>query len=142
MKLEADSIEELFEKSGQHEELIRLIDRIICETAPELKRKLVKGDAITMAGYGEMPAGRGSGTGEWPLIGIAPQKESVNIYLAAEKEGIPLPRYYADSFGKSAVGTSCIRIRSEKKLDRAVLRELVRETLLWADLKYRKFGKN
>lgn len=142
MKLEALTIEELFEKSGKHEELIRLIDRIICETAPDLRRELFSGSSFTMAGYGEIPGDDESEEDSWPLISVAPQKRTVNLYIAAEKDGVPLPQYFVDSFGKSAVGKSCIRISSVKKLDKAVLRELIRETLLWADLKTGHYGKS
>ena len=142
MKLEAQSIEELFQKSEEHEELIRLIDKIIIESAPELSRKLFSGSSITMVGYGEMTWKTASADGIWPLISLAPQKNSVNLYIAAEKEEIPLPQYFIDSFGKSAIGKNCIRIRSINKLDPHVLKELVRETLLWADLKKNLYGRN
>lgn len=142
MKLEAETIEDLFEKSGDHEELIRLIDDVISKTAPELKRQLFTGKSITMVGYGEMLWQSSSSRGVWPLISLAPQKHTVNLYIAAEKEGIPLPQYFIDSFGKTAIGKNCIRIRSVKTLDTSILRELVRETLLWADLKSNKYGRN
>jgi len=142
MRVEASTIEELFEKSEKHEDLIRCIDSIIQKTAPRLKRQLFTGLSITMVGYGEMPAKTSSDEEIWPLIGLAPQKNSVNIYLAAEKDGVPLPQYHIDSFGKTAVGKNCIRIRSIKKLDPDIVKELVRETLLWADLKSNTYGRN
>ncbi|MDA3812302.1 MAG: DUF1801 domain-containing protein [Spirochaetaceae bacterium] len=142
MKIEATSIEELFIKSGEHEELIRAIDRIIHESAPELTRKLFSGNSITMIGYGEMSWETSSDLEVWPLISLAPQKHTVNLYIAAEKDDIPLPQHYIDNFGKSNVGKNCIRINSLKKLDTDILKELVRETLIWANLKSNVYGKN
>lgn len=142
MKLEAQSIEELFEKSGEHEDLIRAVDKVICEAAPNLKRQLFSGKSLTMVGYGEMPWKNSTEEGVWPLISLAPQKHSVNLYIAAEKEGVPLPQYFIESFGKSAIGKNCIRINSIKKLDKDILKELVRETLLWSDLRFKKYGRN
>jgi Domain of unknown function (DU1801) len=142
MKLEVSSIEELFVKSEEHEELIRLIDKIIQETAPDLKRQLVTEPNITMVGYGEMLWQTSLQEEVCPLISLAPQKHTVNLYIAAEKDGLPLPQYFIESFGKTAVGKNCIRIRSINTLDSDVLKELVRETLLWADLKCNTYGQN
>jgi hypothetical protein len=135
MKIAAETIEELFVKSDQHEELLRFIDRIIQNTAPDLKRYLCSSPSITMIGYGTIPEE------DWPLISLAPQKNSVNLYVAAEKDGVPLPQCYKDHFGKSAVGKSCIRIRTLKNADEQILKELVRETMLWEVLKKNKYGK-
>lgn len=142
MRIEASTIGDLFSKSGNHEELIRMIDKIIQDATPGFKRQLFSGPSITTVGYGEMPWKTSSQGGAWPLISLAPQKNSVNIYIAAEKDGVPLPRYFVQHFGKSAVGKNCIRIRSVKKLDARILKELIRETLLWADLKKNKYGRS
>lgn len=141
MKLTVESIEELFVKSERHEELFRLIDHIIHESAPELKRYLFSSPSITVIGYGEMP-GKVSADGQiWPLISLAPQKNSVNMYISAERDGVPLPQCYRDHFGKSAVGKSCIRISSITKVNDEILKQLIRETQLWKDLKDNKYGK-
>ncbi|MBI9097294.1 MAG: DUF1801 domain-containing protein [Spirochaetaceae bacterium] len=142
MKLEANSIEELFSMSEKHEELIRLIDRVIQETAPDLNRYLITTKSICMVGYGKIPGRKKTTKNSDPLISLAPQKHNVNLYIGAEKNGTPLPQYFIDSFGKTAVGKNCIRIRSVKTLKIEVLRELVRETCLWADLKNYKYGRH
>lgn len=135
MKVEANNIEELFEKSGDHEELLRLLDKIIAEQAPMLKRQFYSATSINMIGYGEMPWQSTSSTGPWPIISLAPQKSTVNLYIAAEKNGEPLPSYYIKEFGKTAVGKSCIRIRSIKALKKEALISLIQETVLWANEK-------
>lgn len=140
MNVQAETIEELFVKSGNHEELFRSIDQIIQNSAPSLKRQLFSKKSITMIGYGEMPLKEGSDQEVWPLISLAPQKNSVNIYISGEKDGLALPQYYKEHFGKSAVGKSCIRIKSLKKINEQILKELIRETMLWAKLKDNKYG--
>ena len=142
MKQEADSIEELFSMSEKHEALIRLIDRVIQETAPDLNRYLITTKSIPMIGYGEIPGDNVRAKGSDPLISLALQKDNVNLYIGAEKNGTPLPQYFVDSFGKTAVSKNCIRICSVKTLEIEVLRELVRETCLWADLKNYKYGRH
>jgi len=142
MRIEAQSIEELLEKSGVHRELMEELDRIICTSAPDLKRTLFTTPSITMIGYGEMPWKTASSSGVWPLISLAPQKNSVNLYIAADKEGLPLPQYYKDYFSKSAIGKNCIRIRNKKNMNSSILKELIRETHLWGKLKLNKYGKN
>jgi len=142
MRIEAQTIEELLEKSGDHRELMEKLDQIIINSAPELKRTLFSGPSITMIGYGEMSWKKSSSNGIWPLISLAPQKNSVNLYIAADKRGIPLPQYYKEYFTKSAIGKNCIRIKNIKTLNIPLIEELVRDTLLWADLKNYKYGRN
>ena len=54
MKIEANSIEETFKDSGNKENDLRKLDKIIIETSPQLKRQFFAGKSITMIGYGEM----------------------------------------------------------------------------------------
>jgi hypothetical protein len=87
-----------------------------------------------MIGYGEMPWHTTSSSGLWPLISLAPQKSTVNLYIAAEKNGESLPSYYLNDFEKTAVGklypnTFC------KSLKKDTLISLIKETVLWADVK-------
>lgn len=55
MKIEAETIEEFFVNSGEKEEAIREVDKIVTEMAPELERKLFAIPSITLLGYGEIP---------------------------------------------------------------------------------------
>ena len=66
----------------------------------------------------------------------------IDLYITAEKDGVPLPQYFIESFGKLAIGNNCIHIKSKERLDEEVLKELIRETLLWADLKSNLYGQN
>ena len=81
MKINANTIEELFSASGKQEADLREIDQLIVQTAPELKRQLFSGPSITMLGYGEMTWMNKSSSGVWPLISVAPQKGNISIYM-------------------------------------------------------------
>ena len=84
MKVKANTIEELFSASREHESDLRELDKLIVKTAPKLKRQLFSGPSITMIGYGEMTWMNKSSSGVWPLISVAPQKGTISIYVAAE----------------------------------------------------------
>ncbi len=49
--------------------------------------------------------------GKWPLLAIAPQKNTINVYAFVLIEGHYVAETFAEVFGKSNVGKSCIRIR-------------------------------
>lgn len=129
MKVEAESIEELFSKSEDQKSNLERLDKFIQKTAPVLDRKLYKGPSITMIGYGEMPWKNKSGEGVWPLIGLAPQKGSSNLYIAADREGKPLPQYYGKRLGKVSLGKNCIRVKNFDHLELPVLEDLIRDAL-------------
>ena len=111
MKVHANTIEELFAASGEQEADIRALDKLIVKTAPKLKRQLFSGSSITMIGYGEMTWMNKSSSGVWPLISVAPQKGNISIYVAAEKDGVPLATIYKKRLGKTNNGKNCIRFK-------------------------------
>jgi len=84
------------------------LDKLICKHAPHLKRQLFKGASITMIGYGEMPYETKSSSGIWPLICLAPQKGSTNLYVSAGKDGEPIVRFYGKKLGKITFGKTCL----------------------------------
>jgi len=142
MKIEANSIEELFVLSGDKELDLRALDQLIVEAAPELKRQLFTGSSITMIGYGEMDWQHKSSSGVWPLISVAPQKNNISIYVAAEKDGVPLPKIYEKRLGKVNNGKNCIRFRKFSDIDQDELKNAVRDAIAWAEVQETQFGRN
>ena len=122
MKINANSIKELFNESGKLEPLFRDIDNIICKTVPNLERKLFESPSITMIAYGIMPYRTTKKTGEWPVISLAPQKGSINLYVTGLTCGAPIAEVYKEKLGNVSAGKSCIRI---KKLENINLDELM-----------------
>ncbi len=100
---------------------VEAVDRVIRGAAPELDRALYAGPTITMIGYGSMPWLSDSGSGTWPLIGMASQKQYISLYVAAQKDGQTLPQYYRERLGRTTNGKQCIRFRRVRDIDVAVL---------------------
>lgn len=142
MRLDARTIDEYFEAAGEKGDDLHEIDTIITTTAPELKRQLFSGPSITMLGYGEMSWERPSGSGVWPLIGVAAQKQYISIYVAAVKDGETVAQHYTDRLGKTNNGKNCIRFRRMEDVDPAVLAEAVRDAVAWAAVQQERFGRN
>lgn len=142
MKVEANTIDELIERSGRHADALRELDALIVEAAPELERRLFAGPSITMIGYGELVWENMSKSGVWPVIAVAPQKHHVSMYVAAEREGVPLVQIYDDRLGRTNNGKNCVRFKRFENLDRAVVTELVRESVEAAAVQSRIYGRD
>ena len=143
MKVDANTIEELFTASGAQESDMHEIDNLIVETALELKRQLFSGPSITMLGYGEMTWENKSSGGVWPLIGVAPQKGNISIYVAAERDGIPLAQIYnKQRLGKVNNGKNCIRFKRLADVNLEEFRNAVLDAIEWSKVQERMYGRN
>lgn len=107
------------------------IDEAICAAAPELDRWLYRGPSITMLGYGTVPAGAGSGEGDWPLIGLAPQSGHVSVYVAGTVQGESIADHYQGRMGKTNNGVGCIRFRRWEGVDAEVFARAMRDVVAW-----------
>ena len=95
-----------------------------------------------MIGYGEMSWERPSGSGVWPLIGVAAQKQYISIYVSAVKDGETLAERYQDRLGKTNNGKNCIRFRRLDDIDPDELSDAVRDAVAWAEVQEETFGRN
>ncbi len=142
MKIEANSIDELIKKSGNQQETLVFVDEFIQKVAPKLTRKLFKGPSITMIGYGEMPWKGKTKSGVWPLISVAPQKGTTNLYIAADKAEQPLPLYYGKKLGKVSIGKNCIRVKKIETLNLSEFENLIQDAMAWMELNINKYGRD
>lgn len=140
VKVAADSIEELIAKSPRPDEMLA-IDAFIRATAPQLPRRLFSGPSITMIGYGETVWQNMSASGVWPVIAVAPQQHQISVYVAAERDGVPLVTAFGDRLGRGN-GKTCLRFRRFDALDREALAELVTEAAATADEQETIYGRN
>ncbi|WP_347860856.1 DUF1801 domain-containing protein [Salimicrobium sp. PL1-032A] len=141
MKVEAGTIEELFEAAGKFEGSMRTLDAWIKETAPHEKRQLYVESSITMIGYGEMDRQGEEEAGGWPVIGVAPQKNNVSVYVSGTKDGKPIPAVYTkEVLGGVDNGKHCIRIRNFSKLNEDKMKEAIRAAFLWAEQERKTSG--
>jgi hypothetical protein len=93
-----------------------------------------------MIGYGEMAWERASGSGVWPLIGVAAQKHHISVYVAAVSPGVTLAQHHQERLGKTNNGKNCIRFVGVDAIDLDVFAEAVRDE--WADQQEEMFGRN
>lgn len=142
MKVYANTIEELINASGEQEADLRALDKLIVKTAPQLKRQLFSGPSITMIGYGEMTWMNKSSSGVWPLISVTPQKGSISIYVAAEKDGVPLATIYRKRLGKTNNGKNCIRFKRLADVSMDELRNAILDAIEWSRVQETIYGRN
>lgn len=132
MNIKINSIEEFFETIEDRKEDMLLLDKFIVNTAPELKRQLLNDSNIPMIGYGEVNYRNDRHSRNWPLIGIAPKRNYISIFLAAEKEGIPLAEIYNEHIlGKVSNGKHCIRFKNIKDLNMEEMKNLIKDAIEW-----------
>lgn len=141
MRIDAKTIDELIERSREVCPDLAAVDELVSDTAPELERRLFAGPSITMIGYGAMPWVNKSGSGVWPLIGVAPQRQGISIYVAAQRNGVPLATFYADRLGKTNNGRNCIRFGRLADVDQSQLRQSVRDAIAWSAVQERMYGR-
>lgn len=142
MKVEAKSIQELIEKAGPHADALRKLDELIVSSAPQLTRRLFSGPSITMIGYGELIWQNMSKSGVWPLFAIAPQKHQISMYVAAEREGVPLVQLYENRLGRTNNGKNCLRFKRFEDLDLASLTSLIQDSVAAAQVQSRIYGRD
>ncbi len=64
--------------------------------------------------------------GEWPLIGLANQKNYVAVYICAVKDGKYIPETHKDKLGKASIGKSCIRFNKIEKVNLEGLSDVIK----------------
>ena len=124
MKINATTIQELIDRSDVHKEKMIELDKFISETLPELDKRIYITPTITMIGWGEMPYKGGT----WPLIALAPQKNTVNIYISAVRDGQYMLEVYGTALGKISCGKSCARIKKIEDMNKDEWVKMLRES--------------
>lgn len=108
--------------SDERRHILEEIDKIICETAPSLKKKF----AYNMPGYGEFNYENNKKEQlTWPVVSVASQKNYVSIYVCALEGGEYVAEKYKNSLGKVSVGKSCIRFKKIDDLNLDTLRKII-----------------
>jgi len=99
-----------FDPKRKHD-LVNL-DKLIRKAAPALKRYFHEGTPegragmrMKMIGYGKFRYAIKSGEAvEWPVIGVALQKNYISVYVAVTKEGAPIVPRYSGQLGELRMG--------------------------------------
>jgi hypothetical protein len=111
-RVTADSLEAYLDfDPARKPDLVRL-HKLMRKTAPVLRRYFHKGTPageagmrMKMIGYGRLRYSIKSGkTTEWPVIGVALQKNYISVYVSVTKAGAPIVPAYAGKLGELRVG--------------------------------------
>ncbi len=138
--MEADSIEDLIARSPRPDDMLA-IDEFISGVVPELPRRLFTGPSITMIGYGELVWQTMSSASLWPVIAVAPQAHQISVYVAAERDSVPLVSAFGDRLGKGN-GKTCLRFRRFSSLDLEAVRDLLRQAVAASQEQQRSDGRS
>ncbi|MEO5499270.1 MAG: DUF1801 domain-containing protein [Candidatus Saccharimonadales bacterium] len=128
MNIQATSVEDYLAKTGDYEPALRQLDEIIQTSAPHLERKLFgnMGNGVAV-GYGLMPYQSKSmkEPGQWPLIGLAAQKNYMALYICAIIDGVYVAERHEKELGKVNIGRSCIRFKKFEDLNLVTVRKIL-----------------
>lgn len=102
-----------------------------CQTLLEMMREITQAEPVMwgdrMVGFGRYRYRSHTGnSGEWLMVGFAPRKTELTLYLLAGLE--PFSDLLAQ-LGKHKTGKGCLYIKRLSDVDMTVLRELVTQTV-------------
>jgi hypothetical protein len=73
--------------------------------------------------------------GDWPLIGFSPRKAAISLYVYT---GMKDHEYLLKDLGKFKMGKACIYIKKLSDINQDVLKNLMKETIGFLQIKYGK----
>src|SRR5262245_48838498 len=128
MRVAAKNKTEYLAAAGDRAGDLKTLDKIIRKAVPNLEPYFVATDTMTGLGYGKMQYRYASGReGQWPMIGLANQKNYMSLYVCVVRDGKYLPELYGKRLGKASCGKSCIRFKRLEDLDLDGVAALLRE---------------
>lgn len=122
--VKAKSIEEYFDMlPKERREIMEFLHKLIQKIAPELKPLFM----YNMPGYGSFKyKNHKKEILDWPVIGIASQKNYISIYVCAIDAGEYIAEKHKAELGKVSVGKSCIRFKKLEDLNLKALEKVVK----------------
>src|SRR5258708_25668086 len=111
-RVTADSLGAYLDFDPERKPDLVKLHKLMAKTAPALKRYFHKGTPageagmrMKMIGYGKFRYAIKSGkTTEWPVIGVALQKNYISVYVSVTKAGAPLVPAYKGKLGELRIG--------------------------------------
>ncbi|WP_163511708.1 DUF1801 domain-containing protein [Fodinicola acaciae] len=134
-KVDASTVNEYFSADPAREADLRAVDRLIRSAAPALKRQFFGGTpggrpgmSMRLVGYGlfQYHVKASAQPIDWPVIGLALQKNHLSLYVAAVEDGAYVVERFAGRLGKVSLGRNNIRFRTYADLGHDGLTDLVR----------------
>jgi len=111
-RVQADSLQAYLDFDPDRKPDLLKLHKLMQGSAPSLKRNFHQGTPageagmrMKMIGYGRFRYAIKSGkTAEWPVIGVALQKNYISVYVAVTRAGAPLVPSYAGRLGELRTG--------------------------------------
>src|SRR5579859_1289641 len=111
-RVTADSLKAYLDFDPERKSDLVKVHKLMTKAAPSLKRHVHKGTPageagmrMKMIGYGKLRYAIKSGeTVEWPVIGVALQKNYISVYVTMTKAGKPLASTYRGKLGELRMG--------------------------------------
>jgi hypothetical protein len=108
----ADSLEAYLDFDRERKPDLARLHTLIRKAAPDLKRYFHRGTPagepgmrMRMIGYGKFRYASGSGKPiEWPVIGVALQKNYISVYVSVTRKGAPIVSAYAGKLSEQRMG--------------------------------------
>jgi hypothetical protein len=111
-RVNVDNLRSYFDFDPKRRADLQKLDKLVKTSAPGLKRYFHRGTPqgepgmrFKMIGYGRSHYRARTGKDvEWPVVGVALQKNYVSVYLSVEKNGAPLVQSYSGKMGEKGCG--------------------------------------
>ncbi|RFB81403.1 hypothetical protein [Methylovirgula sp. 4M-Z18] len=135
-RVTADSLETYLDFDPARKSDLLQFDALIKKAAPQLKRYFHQGTPageagmrMNMIGYGRFRYAIKSGKStDWPVIGIALQKNYISAYFSITIDGSPIVGAYAGRLGETRSGRNNFSFVAFVDLDAEALSALLSET--------------
>jgi hypothetical protein len=134
-RVDVESLEAYLDFDPKRKGDLVKLDALIRKAAPVLKRHFHAGTPageagmrMKMIGYGRFRFTIKSGkTVDWPVIGVALQKNYISVYLSIAKGGAPITQGYAGALGAIRMGGNNFSFERYEDLDAEAVARLFAE---------------
>ena len=124
-RVDVHSLAQYFNFDPRRKVDLQKLDKLIKDSAPGLKRYFHRGTPegepgmrFKMIGYGKFYyLARDGKRVEWPVVGVALQKNYISVYLSLRNDGAPLLQSYAGKLGELRVGSNNFSFNAYDDLD-------------------------
>lgn len=126
-KVEANTLSEYFNAAKERKGQLMAMDALIRSTVPSLKRWFYSGVKAGEGGMNMKMIGYGTTLyhpdkiGDWPVIGLALQKNYISVYIAGSKDGELVVDRYRGKLGETRVGRNNFSFVNFDQLNRESL---------------------
>jgi hypothetical protein len=113
-RVTADTLQAYLDFDPERKRDLTELHKLVVSAAPALKRYFHQGTPageagmrMKLIGYGKFRYAIKSGkTTDWPVIGVALQKNYISVYVAVTRQGKPIVSSYAGKLGELRAGNN------------------------------------